>query len=80
MASVAVVVGRGGAGGQVVGGDAARVPVGPVDFVGFDVHVHGVDAHVGVSLEDLLVPPAGHPGVQAADLVIVRDVQHLTLS
>lgn len=78
---MAVAVGRGGGrGGQVVGGDASRVPVGPVDAVGLDVQVHGVDAHVGVPLEDLLVAPVGHGRVQAADLVVVCDVQDLSWS
>ena len=70
--------GGGGASGQLVVGDAPRVPVGPEDAVGLDVQVHGVDAHVGVALERLLVAPVGHAGVQAADLVVVGDVQHLS--
>ena len=77
--SLAVVVGRGER-GQVVGGDAARVPVGPVDAVGFHEHVHGVDADVGVALEGKLVAPDGHPRVQTADLVVVADVEHLSRS
>lgn len=62
---------------ELVGGDAAGVPVGPEDAVGLDVQVHGVDADAGVALEGLLVAPAGHPGVQAADLVVVGDVKNL---
>ena len=53
------------------------MPVGPEDAVGLDVQVHGVDAHAGVALERLLVAPVGHTGVQAADLVVVGDVQDL---
>lgn len=80
---VPVRVGRGagrrrrGSGGQLEGGDAAGVPVGPEDAVGLDVQVHGVDAHVGVALESLLVHPVGHARVQTADLVIISDVEHL---
>lgn len=77
----AVGIGGGGGGGgrarELVGGDAARVPVGPEDAVGLDVQVHGVDTHAGVALEGLLVAPVGHPGVQAADLVVVSDVEDL---
>lgn len=53
------------------------MPVGPEDAVGLDVQVHGVDAHVGVTLERLLVHPVGHTGVQAANLVVISDVEHL---
>lgn len=53
------------------------MPVGPKDAVGLDVHVHGVDSHAGVALEGLLVAPVGHAGVQAADLVVVGDVENL---
>lgn len=75
---VPVRVGRGGGRPQqLVGGDAAGVPVGPKDTVALDVQVHGVDAHAGVSLEGLLVAPVGHARVQAADLVVVGDVKDL---
>lgn len=80
---VTMRVGRGarwwrrGSGGQLEGGDAAGVPVGPEDAVGLDMQVHSVDAHVGVTLEGLLVHPVGHARVQTADLVIISDVQHL---
>lgn len=52
------------------------MPVGPEDAIGLDVQIHGVDAHVGVALEGLLVKPVGHSG-ETADLVVVRDVEHL---
>ena len=67
---VAVGVGGGAWGGggggrarQLVGGDLPLVPVGPEDAVGLDVKVHGVDTHVGVTLESLLVAPVGQAGV-----------------
>lgn len=54
------------------------MPVGPEDSPGFDVHVHGVDAHGGVSLEGLGPGPA--LGVEGSNLVIIRHVQDLTLT
>lgn len=62
---------------EFVGGDAARVPVGPKDAVGLHVQVHRIDAHAGVALEGLLVAPVGHSGVQTADLVVIGDVENL---
>lgn len=56
------------------------MPVGPEDAVGLDVQVHGVDAHVGVTLEGLLVHPVRHAWVQTADLIIIGDVEHLPVS
>ena len=56
------------------------MPVGPEDLVGLDVQVHGVDADVGVALERLLVQPVGPAGVQAADLVVICDVEHLPVA
>lgn len=80
LPSVAVRVGRGRRLGrplEFVGGNAAGVPVGPKDAVGLDVHVHRIYSNAGVALEGLLVAPVGHAGVQAADLVIVGDVENL---
>lgn len=56
------------------------MPIGPEDAVGLDVHVHGLDAHVGVALERLLVHPVGHARVQTADLVVVGNVEDLLLA
>lgn len=56
------------------------MPVGPEDAVGLDVQVHGVDAHIGVTLEGLFVHPVGHAWVQTADFVVVGDVEHLPVA
>lgn len=80
LSTVAIVVGRERGRGQIVGRNTPRVPVGPVDAICLDVDVHGVDAHVSVTLENLLVTPVGHGRVQAADFVVVSDVQKLSLS
>lgn len=78
LPAVAIGVGVGvGRGVQLAVGDLARVPVCPEDLVALDVDIHGVDSHVLVSPEGLLVGGVGVEGVNAADLVIVRDVQHL---
>ena len=73
-------IGRGGRRGrplEFIGGNAAGVPVGPEDAVGLDVHVHRINPDAGVAMESLLVPPVGHAGVQAADLVIASYVENL---
>lgn len=44
------------------------------------MQVHGVDAHIGVALEGQLVAPVWHGGVQAADLIVVPKIEHMTLS
>lgn len=62
---------------EFIGGDAAGVPIGPKDAVELDVQVHRINSNAGVALEGLLVAPVGHAGVQAADLVIVSDVEDL---
>lgn len=62
---------------QLIGGNAASVPVGPKDAVALDVQVHRIDTHAGVALEGLLVAPVGHAGVQAADFVVISDVENL---
>lgn len=44
------------------------------------MQVHGINAHVGIALEDLLIAPVWHGRVQAADLAVVSDVEHLSRS
>lgn len=56
------------------------MPVRPVDAVCLDVDVHGVDAHVSIALENLLVTPVRYGRVQAADFIVVGDIQKLSLS
>lgn len=56
------------------------MPVGPVDAVCLDVDVHGVDAHVSIALENLLITPVRYGRVQAADLIVIGDIQKLPLS
>lgn len=56
------------------------MPVGPEDAVGLDVQVHGIDAHIGIALEGLLIHPVGHSRVQTADLIIIGDVEHLPVA
>lgn len=80
LASVTVAIRGGGGRGQIIGGNAPRVPVCPVNAVRLDVQVHGVNAHIGVALEDLLITPVWHGRVQAADLIVVSNIQHLSLS
>lgn len=79
LSSVAIAVGERGGGGQLVGGDASRVPVSPVNLVRLDVKVHGVDAHICIALEDLLVAPVWHRRVQAPYFIVVRDIENLPL-
>lgn len=80
LTSVSVAVGGRRRRRQIIGRDAARVPVCPVNAVCLDVQVHGVDAHVGVTLEVLLIAPVRHGRVQAADLVVVSYVEDLSRS
>lgn len=63
--------------GQAAVGDGARVPVGPIDTASLDVDVHGIDAHSLVTLEGLLVSRVRVTGEQAADLIVVSNVQDL---
>lgn len=55
------------------------MPVGPVDVASLDVDIHGVDADALVTLEGLLVSRMRVAGEQAADLVVVSNVQDLIL-
>lgn len=45
---------------QLEAGNARGVPVCPVNAIGLDVQVHGIDAHVDVALECLFV---NHPRI-----------------
>lgn len=76
-----VAVGSGGRCGrwQAAVGDGARVPVGPIDTAGLDMDIHGIDTDTLVTLEGLLVSRMGVTGEQAADLIVVGDVEDLIL-
>lgn len=65
--------------GQAAVGDGACVPVGPVDAASLDVDIHGIDADALVTLEGLLISRMGVAGEQAADLIVVSDIQDLIL-
>lgn len=80
LSTVAIAVGRERGGRQIVGRNAPRVPVGPVDAICLDVDVHGVDAHVSIALENLLITPVWYGRVQAADFIVIGDIQKLSLS
>lgn len=54
------------------------MPVGPEDAVGLNMQVHCINAHTGIPLEGLLVAPVRHGRVQAADFIIVSDVENLS--
>lgn len=56
------------------------MPVRPEDLIGFDVQVHGINAHIGITLERLLIYPVGRAGVQATNLIVVSDVEHLSVA
>lgn len=56
------------------------MPVRPVYAICLDVDVHGVDAHVSIALENLLVAPVWYGGIQAADFIVIGDVEKLPLS
>lgn len=56
------------------------MPVGPVNAIRLHVQVHGINAHVGITLEDLLIVPVWHGRVQAADFIVISDVEDLSLS
>lgn len=77
---VTVAIGGGGGRRQIIGRNAPCVPVCPVNAVRLDMQVHGVNAHVGITLEDLLIAPVWHGRVQTADLTIVSNVEHLSWS
>lgn len=76
---VTVGSGRRCSGWQAPIGDRARVPVGPVDTAGLDVNIHGVYADALIALEGLLVGRVGVPGEQAADLIVISNVEDLVL-
>lgn len=54
------------------------MPVGPEDAVGLNVQVHRINANTGIALEELLIAPVGHAGVQAADFIVVSYVENLS--
>lgn len=73
--TVAVLRGGGGRGGrQIVGRNAPCVPVCPVNAICLHVQVHGVDAHISIPLQDLLVAPVWHGRVEGADFIVVGDI------
>lgn len=80
LASVTVAIGGGGGRWQIIRRNAPSVPVCPVNAVCLDMQVHGINAHVGITLEDLLIAPVWHERVQAPDLIVISDVEHLSLS
>lgn len=55
------------------------MPVGPIDTAGLDMDIHGIDADTFVTLEGLLVSRMGVTGEQAADLIVIGDVEDLIL-
>lgn len=57
LPSVPIAIGEEGGRGQVIGRDAPCVPVCPIDAICLDMKVHGIDAHVCITLEDLLIAP-----------------------
>lgn len=42
--------------------------------------VHGIDPHISITLEDLLVAPVWYGRIQAADFIVICDVQNLSRS
>lgn len=80
LASVPVAVLGGGRGQQINARYTPCVPVGPVKAICLHMQVHGIDAHVGITLEDQLVAPVSHKGVQAADFIVIPEVKHVSLS
>lgn len=54
------------------------MPVGPEDAVGLHVQVHRIDTNTGVPLERLLITPVGHSRVQAADFIVISNVENLS--
>lgn len=62
---------------KIIRGNAAGVPVGPKDVVRLDVQIHGIDSDARVALKDLLIAPVWHPRIQAADFIIVSNVENL---
>lgn len=77
LTSVAIAVGGRGGRGQIIGRYAACVPIGPVNTVGLDVNVHSINANICISLENLLIAPVWHARVQATNLVVICNVEHL---
>lgn len=63
---------------KLIGRDAACMPVGPEDAVGFYVQVHRINTHTGITLKDLLIAPVGHTRIQAADFIVVSYVENLS--
>lgn len=55
------------------------MPVGPVDAASLDMDIHGIDADALVTLEGLLISRMGVAGEQAADLIVVSNIQDLIL-
>lgn len=79
LSSVSVGSGRRGSRWQAAIGDGACVPVGPIDTASLDVDIHGINADTLITLEGLLVSRMGVPGEQAADLIVISNVQDLVL-
>lgn len=55
------------------------MPVGPIDTASLDMDIHGIDADALITLEGLLISRMGVAGEQAADLIVVGDVEDLIL-
>lgn len=79
LSPVAVGSGRRCSRWQAAVGDGARVPVGPIDTASLDMDIHGINADALVALECLLVSRMGVPREQAADLIVISNVQDLVL-
>lgn len=64
---------------QAAVGDGACVPVGPIDPACLDVDIHSINANTLITLEGLLISRMWMAGEQAADLIVISDVQDLVL-
>lgn len=57
--------------------DAPCVPVGPVDLITLDIHIHRSDADILISLEGRFIGRVGIEWIHAADLVVISNVKYL---
>lgn len=56
------------------------MPVCPVNAIRLDMKVHGIYTYISITLEDLLIAPVWYGRVQAADFIVVGNVQNLSWS
>lgn len=59
--------------------DLPSMPVTPVDFVLLHIDIHSINAHILITSKCLLICRVGIEWIEASDLIIISNVQHLII-